>query len=219
MLSVRELLAELHVTVHGGEAGLDGPVRWVHASELLDPTPWLSGGEIMLTTGLQLDDEETQRSFVARLADHGLAGIGVGTGFAHDTVPEAMVEEADARGLPIFEVPYEVPFIAITERAFVRLVNEQYELLRRSIAAQERLQRIVLSERGLPAVASALSASLAGAVVVLDGRGEVLAAQAFHRPLPDDEIAAMARDIHERGGDAQLPPRAVALPVGPAGAG
>jgi purine catabolism regulator len=219
MLSVRELLADLHVTVHGGEAGLDGPVRWVHSSELLDPTPWLSGGEIMLTTGLQLAEDEAQRSFVARLADHGLAGIGVGTGFAHDTVPRPMVEEADARGLPIFEVPYEVPFIAITERAFGRLVNEQYELLRRSIAAQERLQRIVLSERGLPAVASALSASLAGAVVVLDGRGEVLASHAFHRPLPDDEVAAMAREIHERGGDAELPPRAVALPVGPAASG
>ena len=38
-----------------------------------------------------------------------------------------------------------MPFIAITEKAFTRLVNEQYALLRRSIAAHERLERIVLS--------------------------------------------------------------------------
>ena len=46
-------------------------------------------------------------------------------------------------------MPYEVPFIAITEKAFTRLVNEQYAVLQRSIAAHERLERIVLSERGL----------------------------------------------------------------------
>ena len=70
----------------------------MHSSELLDPTPWLSGGEILLTTGMQLTDADRQRAFVARLHDHGLAGIGVGTGFAHDTVPVTMVQEAEARG-------------------------------------------------------------------------------------------------------------------------
>jgi PucR family transcriptional regulator, purine catabolism regulatory protein len=229
VLTVRELLAGLSVTLHGGATGLDGPVRWVHASELLDPTPWLKGGEIMLTTGLQLGDAEAQRGFIARLADHGLAGVGLGTGFAHDTVPEAMKEEADARGLPLFEVPYEVPFIAVTERAFERLVNEQYELLKRSIAAQERLQRIVLSERGLPAVAAALSTSVGGTIVVLDGRSEPLAMQAFHRPLPDALLAELSEDVRARGAQAdpggmlpahpELASRALVLPVAPTGAG
>ena len=31
---------------------LDAPVRWVATSELDDPTPFLEGGEIVLTTGL-----------------------------------------------------------------------------------------------------------------------------------------------------------------------
>jgi PucR family transcriptional regulator, purine catabolism regulatory protein len=215
VLTVRELLSDLDITVHGGEAGLDAPVRWVHSSELIDPTPWLSGGEVLLTIGLQLTDDDTQRAFVARLADHGLAAIGVGTGFAHDTVPRAMVEESEARGFPIFEVGYEVPFIAITERAFGSIVNEQYELLRRSIVAQERLQRIVLSERGLPAIAGALSASLGAAILVLDGRGEELATSAFRRSLPAELVAA-AGDAVRAGaelGDAELAARAVVMPV------
>jgi purine catabolism regulator len=41
MLSVRELLAGVDVQVRAGEAGLDHPVRWVHVSELVDPTRWL----------------------------------------------------------------------------------------------------------------------------------------------------------------------------------
>ena len=62
---------------------------------------------------------------MGRLSEHQLAGVGLGTGFAHEAVPKAMLEAADDRAFPLFEVPYEVPFIAITEKAFTRLVNER----------------------------------------------------------------------------------------------
>src|SRR5919205_458829 len=163
MLTVRELLGDLEVEVLAGEAALDAPVRWVHISELPDPTPWLSGGELLLTTALQLTDEDAQRAYVEQLAAHGLAGLGVGLGFAHRTMPPALVEAAAARDFPLFAVPYELPFIAVTEQAFTRLVNEQYALLRRSIAAQERLQRVVLAERGLDGIVGALAGLVGGA--------------------------------------------------------
>src|SRR6202046_1626083 len=165
MLSVRELLNGLDVRLLTGEAAIDLPVRWVHISELLDPTPWLSGGELLLTTGMQLETPDQAREYVARLADHHLAGLGFGTGFKHASVPEALREVAAEREFPVFEVPYEVPFIAITEAAFTQLVNEQYAVLRRALGAQERLERIVLSERGLEALAGALS-TLVGAAVL-----------------------------------------------------
>jgi purine catabolism regulator len=132
MLTLRDLLRDLDVRVLAGQAGLDLPVRWVHISELLDPTPWLSGGELLLTTGMQLDDAAQQREFVARIAEHQLVGLGVGTGFKHDEVPQALLEEAAERDFPVFEVPYELPFIALTEAAFTQLVNEQYAVLRTS---------------------------------------------------------------------------------------
>ena len=223
MLTVRELLADLDVRVLAGEAALDAPVRWVHISELADPTPWLSGGELLLTTGLQLGDEGDQRAYVDRLVDHGLAGLGVGVGFAHDSVPPALVEVAAARDFPLFEVPYELPFIAVTEQAFTRLVNEQYALLRRSIAAQERLHRVVLAERGLDGIVGALAGLVGGAALVLDARGQPLAKRPFRRPLDDEAVEALAAEAreHTRRGDAQpfvpttadLAPRALALPV------
>ena len=141
MLTLRDLIGDLDVRLVAGEANLGVPVRWVHISELADPTPFLSGGELLLTTGMALDTPKKQREFVARLASHGLAGLGYGTGFAHQRIPKAIADTAAEHGFPLFEVPYDTPFIAITERAFTRLVNEQYALLRRSIAAQERLLR------------------------------------------------------------------------------
>ncbi|HMJ32667.1 MAG TPA: PucR family transcriptional regulator [Baekduia sp.] len=223
MLTVRELLRDLDVGVLAGEANLDAPVRWVHISELADPTPWLSGGELLLTTGLAVDTPEAQRAFITRLADHGLSGLGFGIGFGHESVPEALIEAAAERDFPIVEIPYDTPFIAVTEKAFARLVNEQYALLQRSIAVQERLQRIVLSERGLDAIAAALATLIGGTTVVFDGRGEPQAVHAFRRELPDGALAAVGAELRERArrteargfvpSHPELAPRALALPV------
>ncbi|HEX7297387.1 MAG TPA: PucR family transcriptional regulator ligand-binding domain-containing protein [Solirubrobacteraceae bacterium] len=224
MLTVREILADVDVTLLAGEGNLDIPVRWVHISELADPTPWLSGGELLLTTGIGLDTPKRQRDYIATLADHGLAGLGLGTGFTHDKVPKALIEAARQRSFPLFEVPYELPFIALTEKAFTRLVNEQYALLQRSIAAQERLQRIVLSERGLGAIVGALATVIGGPALVFDGRGELQAMRTFRRELDDEVVAALGEELRERArrgegtpfvpGHPELAPRALALPVG-----
>ena len=45
-----------------------------------------------------------------------------------------MLNTARKLGFPLFEVPYELPFIAITERVFAQLLNERYELLQRNMA-------------------------------------------------------------------------------------
>ncbi len=199
MLTVRDLLSDLDVRLLAGDGSLDLPVRWVHISELLDPTPWLSGGEILLTTGMQLGTDEEQREFVSRLAEHQLAGVGFGTGFAHEKVPAGLVEAATERDFPVFEVPYEVPFIAVTEAAFSQLVNEQYAVLRRALAAQERLERIVLSERGIDALAGTLATLIGASVLVFDPRGEPLAQHAFRRPLSEDATTSLGTEVRDRG--------------------
>ena len=200
MLSVSDLVRELDLPVHAGEANLDAPVRWVHISELLDPIPWLSGGEVLLTTGMQLDTSAHQREFVDRLADHGLAGLGFGTGLKHDTVPESVLEAAATRDFPVFEVPYEVPFIAITEAAFTRLVNEHYGVLRRAIAAHEQLERIVLSERGLDALGAAIASMIQGSVIVFDGR---LRPRVNGDWMDEEELLSLAAELRNRAHDAR----------------
>jgi purine catabolism regulator len=210
MLTVRELVRDLDVRLLAGDAGLDAPVRWVHITELDDPTPWMSGGELLLTTGLQLQDEASQRTFVGRLADHQLAGLGFGIGFAHEKVPEAIVAAARERDLPLFEVPYDVPFIAITEAAFSRLVNEQYAILRRAIAAHERLERIVLSERGLDAVVGALASLIGGSVLIFDARGRLLVQRGFRREPGAEALTALEHELRERARSGSTAGRAAA---------
>lgn len=220
MLTVRDLLERLELRVLSGEDGLDLPVRWVHISELPDPTPWLSGGELLLTTGMQLETAERQRHFIHRLADHQLAGLGFATGIVHEAVPGPLLAAAAERAFPVFEVPYEMPFIAITEAAFSELVNEQYAVLRRALAAQERLERIVLAQRGLAALTGAIASLVGGTAAVLDAWGRPLARHQFRRTLSDGVWARLAKEVSARRGEPRtfIPPlqetdQALALPV------
>ena len=221
MLTVQSLLDELDLELAAGTQAAQNPVRWVHISELEDPTSWLSGGELMLTTGMCLDTAAKQRAFVKLLSRHNLAGLGLGTGFDHPKLPKALVGEAERQGFPLFEVPYSMPFIALTEKAFTHLVNDQYTVLQRSIAVQRRLERLLLEERGLEQIAATVSSAVGGPVVILDGRGEILARRSFRRELSPAAAAAIREEAISHGGDGQpfvpahaaLGGRALAHPV------
>ena len=211
MLTVGRLLSEVGLELAAGHAAADAPVRSVHSTELLDPTPWLSGGELLLTTGNQLDGATRQREYIGRLAEHGIAGLGLGVGFEHRALPAALLQAADEHALPVFEVPYELPFMAITERAFAHLVNEQYDALRRSTQIQGRLERAVLEERGLGEIVRMVAEAIGGAACVLDGSGETIAAAGA---LDAEDVAALRATT--AAGDTVLAPldgRALVLPV------
>jgi len=213
MLTVGRLLKEIGLELAGGRAAADGAVRSVHSSELLNPTPWLSGGELLLTTGSQLHSEKRQREYVARLAAHGIAGVGLGVGFEHAALPPALLDAAREHDLPLFEVPYELPFIAITERAFSHLVSEQYDALRRSTEIQGRLERLVLEERGLGAILGMVADATGAGAWLLGGRGETIATGSTH-PLNDAEREGLRAAVVAGGAvPAPLHARALVLPV------
>jgi PucR family transcriptional regulator, purine catabolism regulatory protein len=222
MLTIESLTSELGLKVSaGGKAAGEREIRWVHITELLDPTPWLSGGELLLTTGIRLENAEKQRKFIRLLVDAGVAGLGFGTGFDHTKIPKSLLSEAEGSDFPVFEVPYETPFIAITEAAFSRLVNEQYDVLSRGIAVNERLERLVLQGGGLNEIAREIAAAVGGSSVVLDARGEVLASGG--RRLPEYLLEAVRAEVQPRGtaaapfvpSQSDLRGRALAHPVSP----
>jgi purine catabolism regulator len=142
-------------------------------------------------------------------------------------LPEALVDEAGKRSFPLFEVPYSTPFIAITEKAFTRLVNEQYEVLQRGLAIQRRLERLVLEERGLEEIAATVASAVGGTVAILDGRGERLAGRGFRRQLSAEAIGGIRREVAGHAGDGHpfvpshpsLAGRALAHPVVSPGGG
>ena len=223
MLTVGDLAGAIELELACGERTAGSPIRWVHVSELSDPTPWLSGGELLLTTGMALLDEDTQRGYVRRLVEHHLAGLGFGIGFAHAEVPAALLDEARTLDFPVFAVPYEMPFIAITERAFTSLVNEQFDRLQRAVSIQRRMERLVLEERSLGEVVRGLANAVGATMMVLDGAGRPLASHGSRREIDASHTRALGAEVAERARAAEprgfvpqsagLAGSAVALPV------
>src|SRR5262245_12356104 len=93
----------------------DAAVRWVATSELADPGPYLEGGEILLTTGLEAGSwhDEWDR-YVRGLAEAGVVAVGFGVGLTHAKTPPALSEACRRHQLNLFEVPRPTTFVAIS---------------------------------------------------------------------------------------------------------
>jgi purine catabolism regulator len=177
MLTVRDIaeLPGLELELTAGAGGADNPIRWVHVSELQDPTPWLEGGELLITTGLGVGElSRPQREYVRRLAQHGLAGLAFGVGFGWAEPPEALADEADRLDFPLLTVPYEVPFIALTKAVSAHLANAQLARLERALEVHERLARAVLEGRGAAALLAILGDHAGCALALVDEAGRVV---------------------------------------------
>ena len=177
MLTVRDFagLPDLALELAAGAAGAGNQISWVHVSELQDPTPWLEGGELLLTTGLGIGHlSRPQREYVRRLARHGLAGLAFGVGLGWAEPPEALADEADRLGFPLLVVPYEVPFIALTKAISSRLANAQLARLERALAVHEHLAQAVLDGRGTSALLAILGDHVGCSLALLDEGGRVV---------------------------------------------
>ena len=124
-------------------------INWVAVTELEDPQRFINGGELVLTTGMRLRSAPEQRRFVRQVQRAGAVGIGFGIGLTHDAVPPALIAEANRWGLPVVEVPYETPFIAIGKLVADAQSADHYSKLERLIAGHQVLARALLTGGGL----------------------------------------------------------------------
>ncbi len=159
---------------HGGVGGLEREIDCVVTSELVDAADWLSGGELMLTTGMRLPPDAAGRvAYLRSLAEVGIAGLGFGTGLGHDTVPADLVAVADALDLPLLEVPLPVPFSAITRMLLERLAEERHAQFTRAYRSQPAMTRAVMAG-GVASLVAELAAALDRSVAFIDSDGRVV---------------------------------------------
>jgi purine catabolism regulator len=166
----------LELRLHTADAPVDRPVSWVHVSELADPTPFLEGGELLLTTGLAFRDAAFDRDYVRRLVDAGVVGLGLGTGLSHAAVPEVLLAAAEEHGLALVEVPRQTPFIALSRAVSAALAAGEYAAVTRSATAQQELARAALAPGAPGTVLERLARLVDGWALLVDAVGAPLEA-------------------------------------------
>src|SRR5215831_15621697 len=107
-----------------------GEPRVVAGEESLDRL--VRGGELVLTTGIALPDEEALLgAYVSELAGVGVSALAVELGRKYvDGLPDRFAAAAAEFGLPLIVFDHEIPFIAITEAVHGRIIDEQLAELR-----------------------------------------------------------------------------------------
>ncbi|MFT3797152.1 PucR family transcriptional regulator ligand-binding domain-containing protein [Microbacterium sp.] len=174
--TLRALLARADLSLRLASAesasdALDAPLRWVHSSDLTDPTPFLTDDLLLLTTGTQFagaDDPEPYRAYVARLRARGVRGLGFGTEVVRAGIPPALVDACRDERMPLFEVPYRTPFIAIARANAEAIAAQAYARRTWALAAQRAISLAALRPDGLGATVAELARQLGAWVGLFD---------------------------------------------------
>ena len=130
------LAAASHLTNH---------VRWVHTHENPDIAPLLAGGELLLTTGIMLPENQQElEKYVESIVAAGASGLIVEAGRRFERLPSALVLAAERANLPLILLHERVPFVAITEAANGLIVSEQSGELKERQAIEETFDELAV---------------------------------------------------------------------------
>jgi purine catabolism regulator len=204
-LSVRQVLTMERVLagepeVVAGAAQLDRAVRWVHVAEAPDVGVMLTGGEMVLTTGVLLaGDEEKQAEYIRSLHRAEAAAVVLGLGRAFPAPPDVMRRAAERCGLPMIVLHRPFPFAELTEEVQARLVRRKFAAVSLSESVRTALTGLITADAPLQRLLDEIASHSACPVVVTNLAHRVLAT-AGERPAVDDVLRDWERISRQAGG-------------------
>lgn len=198
--------------VLAGQRNLDRVIRWIHVGEVSNIAALLKGGELLLITGMGIGATvREQREFIARLVERDVAALAVELGQVWRELPAALVDEAEAAGLPLIALGREIPFVEVTEAVHRNIVNQQYAVLQRGDQIHRRFTQLALDGAGIPEIMTVLAATIANPVVLeRDSYGIIYHAE-HHTPSAD--ITAAWERIQDPSGPPVDGPPTYAVPI------
>ncbi|MEU6572405.1 PucR family transcriptional regulator ligand-binding domain-containing protein [Streptomyces sp. NPDC046805] len=204
-LSVRQVLGLERVLagepeVVAGSGQLDRPVRWVHVAEAADVGVMLTGGEMVLTTGVLLaGDEDKQAEYIRSLHRAEAAAVVLGLGRAFPSPPDVMRRAAERCGLPMVVLHRPFPFAELTEEVQSRLVRRKFAAVSLSEAVRTALTALITAGAPLQRLLDEVASHSACPVVVTNLAHRVLAT-AGERSAVDDVLRDWERIARQAGG-------------------
>jgi purine catabolism regulator len=185
-------------------------VTAVHVSELPDPTAFLDGGELLLTTGLGFQPSVLWfGGYVQRLVRRGVAGLALGLGPVHESVPSGLADAAAKAGLPLLVVPPPTPFLAISRCYWSMVAESGQRELAEMLSAHRALIAAALGASPVPSVLRRLAVAIDGWAAYLSADGRLRSAWPASRRAAARELQGAVRRLHAAGS-----PTSLSLPLG-----
>ncbi|WKX17688.1 PucR family transcriptional regulator [Streptomyces sp. HUAS CX7] len=203
-LSVRQVLDLERVRagrpeVVAGAHRLDRPVRWVHVAEAADVGVMLSGGEMVLTTGVLLaGDEDRQGEYIRSLDRAEASAVVLGLGRAFPAPPDVMRRAAERCGLPLVVLHRPFPFAELTEEVQSRLLRRKFAAVSLSEAVRTELTGLITAGAPVQRLLDEV-ARHAGCPVVVTNLAHRVLATAGERAAVDDVLRDWERIARQAG--------------------
>lgn len=147
-ITVGELADVPHLGLEflAGETGSQRTISWTHTSDLPEPWRWITGGELLMTNGLSFPKTAGGQELLAeKLNEVGASGLAIGEQMYCPPLTRRFIRASDRLGLPVLQIRYPLPFVAISRAVAEATLLDQstrltrtvriYDLVRRHIAA------------------------------------------------------------------------------------
>ncbi|WP_029539624.1 MULTISPECIES: PucR family transcriptional regulator [Rhodococcus] len=192
-----DLLKDAGARVLTGSDSLDREVRWVHSSEISDIARFLRGGELLLTAGLGMGSTDAlQQVFVRAAAHAGAAALVIEeSGRMFDRVPDAVVAEGQACGLPIIALAREVSFAGVSSQVHEILTDKRLQALTHEREVESTFSNLLLDGADYLSIVQTLAELTDGTVVLENIAHRVMAYVGEF----DEEAGIEDWDRHARG--------------------
>lgn len=124
-----ELRCFEQIKLVGGERGLDNMITWVYINQDVSISDWIHGGELVFITGLDGNcSEDMLQRLIRECVENVASGVVIVCSPQYiETVPDSIISIADAEGLPIFEMPWELKIVDVTKEIANTIIMKQLE--------------------------------------------------------------------------------------------
>lgn len=132
-LQITDVLKNKHFAsaeVVAGKDGLNNIIKWVHILEITNVEKLLKGNELILTTGVSIqNDTEKFLFFVEGLIKANSAGLCIEYGDYIQRVPDEVIDLANRHQFPVIVFHEIVAFVEITHELHSQIINHQYLMI------------------------------------------------------------------------------------------
>lgn len=158
-----------------GKNGKNNVITGVNIMDNPDTIRFLSGGELILSTGYFLmNDDSLRDSFIQNLAEKHCAGLGIALKRYMDELPSSMLEEADRMNFPIISVPFELNFADVSMMVYREILREEISDTETIYEMYRKLNEIIIHEHSLRDTLNAIYKLTRCPVILLNSRLEFL---------------------------------------------
>ncbi|WP_168714442.1 PucR family transcriptional regulator [Niallia nealsonii] len=113
-----------------GKNGVNRKITWSHILEVKDIDMFVNGGELILTTGINLQfDEQHQLDYVKKLIDLNTACLCIEMETSVKSLSEAVLSLAENHDYPIIIFEQTVKFVEITHDLHTLIINRHHQII------------------------------------------------------------------------------------------